>query len=427
MSKTTGSAELFERACSIIPGGVNSPVRSCANVNSTPLFIDSARGSRLRTVDGKEYIDFVQSWGPLLLGHGHPEVNAALHKTLDKGVTFGAPCEAEVLLAEAIVRAMPHIEMVRMVNSGTEATMSAVRLARGYTGRAKIVKFKGCYHGHGDMFLAASGSGVATLSIPGTAGVLDSVVKETLLAEYNDLAAVEKFFSDYPEEIAAVIVEPCAGNMGLVLPEAGFLEGLRKLCTANGTLLIFDEVITGFRVAYAGAAGRFKITPDLVALGKIIGGGLPVGAYGGKKKIMQHVAPLGDVYQAGTLSGNPLAMAAGLATLTVLKECDYQVLEDRVASFCRELGYILQVKGIEVIINHIASLFTPFFTGEPVKDFPSVNRASRQLYSCFYIQMRDQGIYLPPSPFECCMPSFANSQSDFDRTLEAAEKVNFQL
>ena len=419
------SEKLFQRAAKVIPGGVNSPVRACTSVGRNPLFIASGNGSRITSADGLEYIDFVQSWGPLLLGHNHPAVNAALHQAVDKGTTYGAPCEAEVQLAEAVCAAMPHIEMVRMVNSGTEATMSALRLARGYTKRNKFIKFKGCYHGHGDSFLAAAGSGVATLSIPGTPGVPDAVVAHTLLASYNNLAEVEKLFEDNKGEIAAVIVEPVAGNMGLVLPVAGFLEGLRKLCTENGALLIFDEVISGFRVAYSGAASRFKIIPDLVTLGKIIGGGLPVGAYGGKKEIMQHVAPMGGVYQAGTLSGNPLAMAAGLATLNSLKNCDYQGLENKVSSFCTKLGAIFKSKGIAVSINHIASLFTIFFSPSPINSFADASNADSALYSKFYSQMRDSGIYLAPSAFECAMVSFAHSDEDFAKTLEAVQQVNF--
>ena len=422
---TAKSDQLFKRACLSIPGGVNSPVRACHGVEASPLFIHKGAGSHIWSADGNEYIDFVMSWGPLLLGHAHPEVTAAVIEAAKLGMSFGAPCENEVRLAEAVKEAMPHIEMVRMVNSGTEATMSALRLARGYTGRSKFIKFTGCYHGHGDAFLAAAGSGFATLSIPGTPGVPETVVEDTLLAPYNNLDAVKKLFEANPEKIAAVFVEPAAGNMGLVLPETGFLAGLRALCDQYGALLIFDEVICGFRLSYGGAAKRFGITPDLTTLGKIIGGGLPVGAYGGKREIMEHVAPLGDVYQAGTLSGNPLAMAAGLTTLEVLKNCDYPALEARVESFCCELESVFHSKAVPARINRIASLFTIFFTEREVKNFEDSVRADKKLYTQFYAQMREMGINLAPSPFECAMLSFAHSDQDFEKALEAARKVEF--
>ena len=325
------SCQLYEEACALLPGGVNSPVRACKNVDSIPLFIARAYAGHLVDADGNDYIDFVLSWGPMLLGHTDPSVTGALAAALARGTSYGAPCPAEIELAREIVAAMPGVEMVRMVNSGTEATMSALRLARGVTGRDKVIKFVGCYHGHADSFLAAAGSGVATLSIPGTPGVPRAVVEDTLLAPYNDLDAVTELFSRHGENIAAIIVEPVAANMGLVLPLPGFLEGLRKLCDEYRALLIFDEVITGFRLDYGSAQQRFNIDPDLVTMGKIIGGGLPVGAFGGKKRFMEHIAPAGDIYQAGTLSGNPLAMAAGVATLRKLKNCDYTALEKRTA------------------------------------------------------------------------------------------------
>ena len=378
------SSELFERAQQLIPGGVNSPVRACLGVDSEPLFIARAAGSRLHTVDGETFIDFVESWGPMLLGHTHPEVTAAVHAAVDRGTSYGAPCEDEVVLAAKVVDALPGVDMVRMVNSGTEATMSALRLARGYTGRTKLVKFVGCYHGHADPFLASAGSGVATLSIPGTPGVPESTVRDTLLAPYNDLAAVKDLFALHGKDIAAIIVEAVAGNMGLVPPKAGFLEGLRELCDQHGALLIFDEVITGFRVSFGGAQQRFGITPDLTTLGKIIGGGLPVGAYGGKREIMQRIAPCGEVYQAGTLSGNPLAMAAGIATLDVLSRSDYAGLEARVSAFVKELEAILKGKGVPVRINTLASMFTVFFTNDPVTDFASAKTADGALYTSFY-------------------------------------------
>lgn len=419
------SSELFERAQQLIPGGVNSPVRACLGVDSEPLFIARAAGSRLHTVDGETFIDFVESWGPMLLGHTHPEVTAAVHAAVDRGTSYGAPCEDEVVLAAKVVDARPGVDMVRMVNSGTEATMSALRLARGYTGRTKLVKFVGCYHGHADPFLASAGSGVATLSIPGTPGVPESTVRDTLLAPYNDLAAVKDLFALHGKDIAAIIVEAVAGNMGLVPPKAGFLEGLRELCDQHGALLIFDEVITGFRVSFGGAQQRFGITPDLTTLGKIIGGGLPVGAYGGKREIMQRIAPCGEVYQAGTLSGNPLAMAAGIATLDVLSRSDYAGLEARVAAFVKELEAILKGKGVPVRINTLASMFTVFFTNDPVTDFASAKTADGALYTSFYKQMRAQGIYLAPSPFEAAMVSFAHTDDDLAAMLDAARKVTF--
>ena len=419
------SQELFEKAGTLIPGGVNSPVRACKSVHCDPLFIASASGSKLTTEDGAEFIDYVMSWGPMLLGHNHPEVAAAIAATAANGTSFGAPCRLEVELAQAVVDAVPGIEMVRMVSSGTEATMSALRLARGYTGKNGVIKFHGGYHGHADAFLASAGSGVATQSIPGTPGVPQDVVKHTLLAHYNDLEAVQALFDAKGDDIAAVIVEPVAGNMGLVLPKPGFLEGLRELTRKHGALLIFDEVITGFRVAFGGAQSAFGIDPDLTCLGKIIGGGLPVGAYGGKREIMSHIAPSGNVYQAGTLSGNPLAMAAGLATLKALQGKDYAALAARTDAFSGELENILRSKGAPVTRNHIASIFTLFFTEGPVTDFPSAQTADSELFVTFYQQMREQGIYLAPSGFECAFTSFAHSDEDLERTLDAARNVRF--
>lgn len=417
------SKELFERAQQLIPGGVNSPVRACLGVDSDPLFVAHAKGSHLTTVDGDTFVDYVQSWGPMLLGHAHPAVAAAIHAAVDRGTSYGAPCEDEVVLAEAVIDALPGVEMVRMVNSGTEATMSALRLARGVTGRNKVVKFVGCYHGHADAFLASAGSGVATLSIPGTPGVPEATVRDTLLAPYNDLTAVAELFALHGKDIAAVIVEPVAGNMGLVLPVEGFLQGLRGLCTEHGALLIFDEVITGFRVNYGGAQKRFGITPDLTTLGKIIGGGLPVGAYGGRADLMRRIAPCGEVYQAGTLSGNPLAMAAGIATLAELKKSDYDALEARVAALAAELQNILAAKGVPVRVNTLASMFTVFFTDQPVTDFASAKTANAALYTSYYKQMRDKGIYLAPSPFEAAMVSFAHTDADLGALLDAAKAI----
>ena len=422
---TERSRALFAHAQEIIPGGVNSPVRACRNVHADPLFIAEAQGSHLTTVDGDHFIDFLGSWGPMLVGHAHPEVTEAIQQAALRGTSYGAPSEAEVLLAEEVCAALPSVEMVRMVNSGTEATMSALRLARGVTGRTKMIKFIGGYHGHGDAFLASAGSGVATFSIPGTPGVPASTVADTLLAPYNDLEAVKKLFEANPGQIAALFVEPVAGNMGLMLPQPGFLEGLRELCTQNGTILVFDEVITGFRLSYGGAQGRFDIMPDLTTFGKIIGGGLPVGAYGGRADLMKHVAPQGEVYQAGTLSGNPLAMAAGLATLNILKRSDYAGLEARVSAFVAELEQILKSKGVPVQIPHIASLFTIYFTEAPLRDFASVQTSDVALFESFFKQMRAQGIFMAPSAFEANMLSFAHSEEDFAKALDAARSVKF--
>ena len=422
---TQHSHDLFAHARQIIPGGVNSPVRACRNVHADPLFIAEARGSHLTTADGEDVIDFLGSWGPMLVGHAHPEVTEAICRAAMRGTSYGAPCEDEVRLAEEVCAALPSVEMVRMVNSGTEATMSALRLARGVTGRDKMIKFIGGYHGHGDAFLASAGSGVATFSIPGTPGVPASTVADTLLAPYNDLNAVKALFEAWPDQIAALFVEPVAGNMGLMLPQPGFLKGLRELCTQYGALLVFDEVITGFRLSYAGAQGRFDIMPDLTTFGKIIGGGLPVGAYGGRADLMRHIAPEGEVYQAGTLSGNPLAMAAGLATLNLLNHADYAALEDRVHDFVMELEQILREKGVPVQIPHIASLFTVYFTEAPLLDFASVQTTDQKLFESFYKQMREQGIFMAPSAFEANMLSFAHSEEDFAKALEAARRVKF--
>ncbi len=422
---TQRSHDLFIHAQEIIPGGVNSPVRACRNVHAEPLFVAEARGARIITADGDEFIDFLGSWGPMLIGHSHPAVTEAICRAAARGTSYGAPCEAEVRLAEEVCSALPSVEMVRMVNSGTEATMSALRLARGFTGRDKLIKFIGGYHGHGDAFLASAGSGVATFSIPGTPGVPAATVADTLLAPYNDLEAVKRLFEAYPNDIAALFVEPVAGNMGLMLPQPGFLKGLRELCTKYGALLVFDEVITGFRLSYGGAQGRFDILPDLTTFGKIIGGGLPVGAYGGRAEIMRHIAPEGEVYQAGTLSGNPLAMAAGLATLEILKHADYAALESRVHAFVEELEHILKEKGVPVQIPHIASLFTVYFTEAPLLDFASVQTTDQKIFESFYKQMREQGIFMAPSAFEANMLSFAHTDDDFCRALDAAKRVKF--
>jgi len=419
------SETYFARAQNIMPGGVNSPVRACKSVGCEPVFIARAAGSRMWTVDGQELIDFVMSWGPMLLGHANQAVEAAAVAALKNGASFGAPCPAEVELGELIREIMPGMEMVRMVSSGTEATMSAVRLARGYTSRAKVLKFDGCYHGHSDGFLVSAGSGVATLSIPGTPGVPDGIANLTLLAPYNDLKAVEAQFAAHGADIACVIVEPVAGNVGLIEPAKGFLEGLRAVCTKYGALLIFDEVITGFRAALGGAQARYGVTPDLTTLGKIIGGGFPVGCYGGKREIMAHIAPSGPVYQAGTLSGNPVAMAAGIATLKQLAKSDYAGLEARTKAFAGELAEILRSKGRNIVLNQAASLFTLFFTKTPVTDYATAKTQDTAAYGSFYRQMREFGVNLAPSGYECAFTSFAHTEADLELALAAARKVVF--
>jgi glutamate-1-semialdehyde 2,1-aminomutase len=420
----TDSKELNARARELIPGGVNSPVRSCRSVGAEPLFIRRGYGSKVVTEDGREMIDFVLSWGPLLLGHAHPEVLKAAHDALDNGSSFGAPCTGELDLAELIIDALPGVEMVRLVNSGTEASMSAIRAARAYTGRNKILKFEGNYHGHVDGLLARAGSGVATLAIPGTPGVPEDTVKDTLIAPYNDPQAARDIFAEHGDEIAAVILEPVAGNMGTVVPEREFLTELRRICSQHGSQLIFDEVITGFRVAYSGAQGHFGVTPDLTCLGKIIGGGFPVGAVGGNKEVMNMFAPCGTVYQAGTLAGNPVAMAAGAATLRTLAKMDYTELERRTGEFATKLQQILEPKAGPVQLNHIGSLFTLFFTPDPVVDFPSAQKTDTALYGAFYRQMREQDIYLSPANFECTFTSFAHGDEDLNAALEAARSVS---
>ncbi len=421
----TKSQALFDRAQVLIPGGVNSPVRACKNVDSIPLFIKDAKGCELIDVDGNTYIDYVLSWGPMILGHAHPEVTAAVQEAAARGTSYGAPCEDEILLAEEVIKALPSVEMVRMVNSGTEATMSALRLARGVTGRDKVLKFVGCYHGHADSFLAAAGSGMATFSIPGTPGVPQAVVADTLLAKYNDLDGVKALFAAEGDNLAAVIVEPVAANMGLVPPKEGFLEGLRELCTQHGALLIFDEVITGFRLSYGGAQEYFNITPDLTTFGKIIGGGLPVGAYGGKKEYMQRIAPCGDVYQAGTLSGNPLAMAAGLATVRILAQSDYKALSARTAAFAEEMQSILRSKGHTVRVPALGPMFCPFFTEEEVWDFDAVKRADSAKFTRFYKALRQKGIYIAPASFEAAMMSFVHSDAQLAQTLDIIKELEF--
>jgi glutamate-1-semialdehyde 2,1-aminomutase len=416
------SAKLFAQAKKYIPGGVNSPVRACQSVGCDPLFITKASGATLTDADGKEYLDFVCSWGPMIVGHAHPDIVDAVQKTATSGTSFGAPTPLEIDLAAMVVEAVPSVEKVRFVNSGTEATMSAVRLARGYTGKKVVVKFDGCYHGHADSFLVKAGSGLITLGIPGSPGVPDEIVKNTLSIPYNDVATLEKTLRDDTLEIACVIVEPVAGNMGCVVPRPGFLEKLRELTRELGIVLIFDEVITGFRLSYGGAQQYYRISPDLTCLGKIIGGGLPVGAYGGKSEIMNCIAPDGPVYQAGTLSGNPLAMAAGIATLKLLQVPGfYQQLEEKAAGYAGRLASIANSVGIAVQLNRVGSMMTGFFASEPVTDFESAMKADTERYSQHYRQMLTKGIYLAPSQFEVAFISAAQRQEDLEKALQMTE------
>jgi len=416
------SMTLYRRALEMIPGGVNSPVRAFKAIGISPTFIERAKGSKIWDVDGNEYIDYVGSWGPMIVGHAHPKIVAALKKTAPKGTSFGASTPLEVDLATKVKKAFPSMELVRMVSSGTEAVMGAIRVARGYTGRAKIIKFEGCYHGHGDSLLVKAGSGVATLGIPDSLGVPRDLAKHTLTAPYNDLESVKALINQYPGEIACIIVEPIAGNMGVVLPETGFLEGLRKLCDEKGILLIFDEVITGFRAAYGGVQELYKIKADMTCLGKIIGGGLPVGAYGGRRLIMEEVAPLGGVYQAGTLSGNPLAMTAGIATLELLKsKKTYQDLEKKTLYLTEKISECAEEIGIPLSINRVTGMFTLFFTEGPVRDYRTAKLSDTKRFAQFFIEMMDQGIYLPPSQFEAWFISLAHTQKDLDKTIEACD------
>lgn len=426
--KTTRSEALFNEAALLIPGGVNSPVRACGSVGGSPLFIEKAQGSRITDVDGNTYIDYVGSWGPMILGHRHPAVVEALTVALSSGTSFGAPTALENKLSKLVIEAVPSVEKVRMVNSGTEAAMSAVRLARGYTGRDIIIKFDGCYHGHADTLLVAAGSGVATLGIPGSPGIPESVIIHTLSITYNDIEGVKRVMEEKGDRVAAIIVEPVAGNMGMVQPVPGFLETLRALCTEHGSVLIFDEVMTGFRVARGSAQGLFGITPDLTCFGKIIGGGLPVGAYGGRREIMDHIAPVGPVYQAGTLSGNPLAMAAGIATLEEIKKPGfYETLDARTEKLVTGLREAAKNAGIDFTSNHVGSMAGMFFTKLDVTNFDQAKTSDLVRFSKFYNGMRNRGIYLAPSQFEALFVSFAHSDQDIDDTLAAASEVMAEL
>ena len=420
----TKSQQLYARAQEVIPGGVNSPVRACKSVEATPLFIDRAEGCIITDADGNEYIDYVGSWGPLILGHRHPAVIAAIEAVLGKGTSFGAPTDLEIELAELIMTAMPAIEMIRMVNSGTEATMSAIRLARGFTGRDKIIKFDGCYHGHADTLLVEAGSGVATLGIPGSPGVPESFAALTRSLPFNDIETFEKVMAKEGDEIACVIVEPVAGNMGMIPPKDGFLAGLRRITEKTGGVLIIDEVMTGFRVAHGGAQSLYGITPDLTTLGKIIGGGLPVGAYGGRKDIMSRIAPQGPVYQAGTLSGNPVAMAAGIETLKQLTSPGrYDDLEKNTRRLVTGLNQAAEQAGLDAQAAGIGSMFGFFFTGQPVSDFDSAKSCNLAMFTDYYKGMREKGVYLAPSQFEAGFVSTAHGADHIDKTINAARDV----
>ena len=419
---TEKSKMLFEQAQKTIPGGVNSPVRACRSVGCDPLFIERAVGSSVFDADGNEYIDFVCSWGPMIMGHTHPDIVSAVERAARRGTSFGAPTEAEIVLAEMVVKAVPSIDKVRFVNSGTEATMSAVRLARGYTGRNIVVKFNGCYHGHADSFLVKAGSGLVTLGIPGSPGVPEDIVRNTVSIPYNDLEVLKKTIAEMGSDIACIIIEPVAGNMGCVLPEEGFLQTLRELTRQAGIVLVFDEVITGFRLSYGGAQEYFGITPDLTCLGKIIGGGLPVGAYGGSAEIMNHVAPDGPVYQAGTLSGNPLAMSAGIAALKILQQPGfYSRLNEKTAACVERLRAVSERTGIEVQLNSVGSLMTAFFTDQPVTDFDSAMTADTSRYAAHYRNMLSRGIYLAPSQFEVAFMSDAHTLNDVEKLEKVTE------
>jgi len=424
--ETIQSEILMAAAQKVIPGGVNSPVRAFRAVGGQPLFIDRGQGPYLFDADGNRYVDYVLSWGPLILGHAHDRVVAALKQAVERGTSYGAPTALENTLAEMVCEMVPSAEMVRFVNSGTEATMSALRLARAFTDRDKIIKFEGCYHGHGDMLLVQAGSGVATLGLPDSPGVPKGAVQDTLTAPYNDLEAVKRLLDAYPGQIAAIIVEPVAGNMGVVPPVTGFLAGLRQLTQKHGTLLVFDEVMTGFRVALGGAQALYQVTPDLTTLGKVIGGGLPVGAYAGRREIMETVAPVGPMYQAGTLSGNPLAMTAGIETLSVLREPGVlDDLVDRTERLCAGVGEAARAADVPITQTRVGTMFSTFFAPVSVRDWGTVRQADTDQYGRFFHAMLEQGVYLAPSQFEAGFMSTAHSDQVIDATIAAA-RLAFQ-
>ncbi len=427
-SKYPNSSQLFARAQQVIPGGVNSPVRAFRGVGGSPLFIRAASGAMLHDADGRSYIDYIGSWGPMILGHAQPEIIAAIRAAAERGTSYGAPTELEIQLAEEVIRFFPSIEKLRLTSSGTEATMSALRLARGYTGRSKIVKFEGCYHGHSDSLLVRAGSGVATLGLPDSPGVLPEVARATITVPFNDVAALERVFDEVGSDIAAVIIEPVVGNMGCVAPQEGYLQAVRRITEQHGAVLIFDEVMTGFRLAPGGAQELYGIKADLTTLGKILGGGLPVGGFGGRREIMDVVAPVGPVYQAGTLSGNPLAVTAGLTLLRLLRQGKvYEQLERVTAKIVAGLTEAARHAGVKVTANRVGSMFTIFFTDEPVTDWTSASRSDRAAFGRFFHAMLDEGVYLPPSQFEAAFVSTAHSDELVEQTIAAARKAFAQL